>query len=291
MGAARRNVLLVEDDDSIASALVDLLTDEGHQVVRARDGFEALDQLRAEPLPGLMLLDLMMPKMDGYTLRKAQLADPRLASVPTFVLTAGGTEQIRELAVEGWFRKPIYLKSLLAVVDRYCGGDDHRHIVEFFRDPAQLIDNVGGFLAEGLAAGDGAVTVLIPTRRIALEHNLMRRGFDLMRLREEGRLLIADAAQTLELMMRDGQPHPILFTRAITPLVDEVSAASATGRVRAYGEMVDLLWQRGDESQALQLEDCWNRLLDGKPISLYCSYCTGVVPPSVVARHTRAFAS
>jgi hypothetical protein len=211
--------------------------------------------------------------------------------VPTFVLTAGGTEHIRELAVEGWFRKPIYLKSLLAVVDRYCGSDDHRHIVEFFRDPAQLVDNVGGFLAEGLAAGDGAVMVLVPARRIALEHNLMRRGFDLMRLREEGRLLIADAAQTLQLMMRDGQPHPILFTRAVAPLVDEVAAASVTGRVRAYGEMVDLLWQSGEEAQALVLEDCWNRLLDGKQISLYCSYCTGVVPPAVVARHTRAFAS
>src|ERR1700704_4132470 len=90
--AARRSVLLVEDDSGIAEGIRDLLEMEGYEVVWSQDGAEGLDVLRRlDPPPMLILLDLMMPRVDGYEFRDRQRADARLAAVPVLVLTADPT--------------------------------------------------------------------------------------------------------------------------------------------------------------------------------------------------------
>jgi len=87
--AARRPVLLVEDDAGIAEGIRDLLEMEGYEVVWSQDGAEGLEVLRRlDPLPMLILLDLMMPRLDGYEFRDRQRADARLAAIPVLVLTA-----------------------------------------------------------------------------------------------------------------------------------------------------------------------------------------------------------
>jgi CheY-like chemotaxis protein len=289
---ARRPILIVEDDESIADSLAEILTDEGYPVVVARHGNEALSRLSAGPLPGLILLDLMMPHMDGYELRRCQLADERLAAVPTWVLTAGGTEHVHSLEVEGWLRKPIDLRQLLAIVARYCGEDNHRHMVEFYREPERLVEHVAHFIADGLDAGESAVLVVEPARWQALQPLLAAGGIEVARLRAVGRLVVKDADETLSLFMRDGLPHPVAFLRTVSPVIDSAVAASGTHRVRAFGEMVNLLWHRGQITAALQLEDAWNRIIDTRPLSLYCAYATptGAHPAAVAARHTHAIA-
>jgi CheY-like chemotaxis protein len=88
----------------------------------ASDGQEAIERLRGEvSLPGLILLDLMMPRMNGEEFRAAQLADPRLANVPVVVLSgARGVDELsRRIGVEV-LPKPFELSTLMEVVKRYC---------------------------------------------------------------------------------------------------------------------------------------------------------------------------
>ena len=115
-------VLIVEDDRDVREALVEVLEDEGVLVAAAGNGVEALGYLRdAEILPRLILLDLMMPVMDGRQFRVAQLKDPKWAAVPVVVMTATGDfkEESRRMNVSGAIRKPLDLAQLFDVVSKY----------------------------------------------------------------------------------------------------------------------------------------------------------------------------
>jgi CheY-like chemotaxis protein len=81
-------VLVVDDDEAIRCAVADLLEEAGFGVSQAQDGEQALAMLRRSPLPAVVLLDLMMPRVDGWQVVEAMRASPPLASVPVMVLTA-----------------------------------------------------------------------------------------------------------------------------------------------------------------------------------------------------------
>jgi len=83
-------VLLVEDDSAVRDATSELLEDEGFSVVAAGDGRDALDLLRAGLRPAVIVLDLMMPRMDGWDFRHVQMADQSLREIPVIVVTAAG---------------------------------------------------------------------------------------------------------------------------------------------------------------------------------------------------------
>jgi CheY-like chemotaxis protein len=87
---ARPRLLVVDDDADILSAVGDVLEDEGYDVVTAENGAEALAHLQGDPLPQLILLDLMMPVMDGWTLLRRMREDVRLQSVPIVIMSAAG---------------------------------------------------------------------------------------------------------------------------------------------------------------------------------------------------------
>ena len=117
----RKPVLIVEDDESAREALAAFLEAEGYPVREAANGQEALDRLQQENV-GLILLDLMMPVMDGWEFRAVQMRDPTLAGIPVMVITADASARSRanSLGVEGYMTKPIQFPQLLAFVDRYC---------------------------------------------------------------------------------------------------------------------------------------------------------------------------
>jgi two-component system chemotaxis response regulator CheY len=112
--------LLVEDDFDVREALVETLRDRGYLVESASDGEQAMQLLRAGARPGLILLDLMMPRMSGSEFRFAQLLDPALASLPVVLLSADGRmeEKAVALKVEGAIRKPIDLDQLFSIIER-----------------------------------------------------------------------------------------------------------------------------------------------------------------------------
>jgi CheY-like chemotaxis protein len=113
-------VMVVDDDDDIRETLAGLLEDEGYQVVSFPHGKVALDALQGGLAPRVILLDLMMPVMDGAEFRRAQLADPTLAAIPVILITAAGLEPIRRGDYSEVLRKPLKIDRVLQVVAEYC---------------------------------------------------------------------------------------------------------------------------------------------------------------------------
>jgi CheY-like chemotaxis protein len=116
-------ILIVDDDEGIRAALSQALTDEGYVVFAAEHGAEALDILRMTvPRPCLVLLDMMMPVMDGREFIEKKLTEPDLRDVPVVVVTADGValKQAAELVAAAVLAKPISLDQLLLAVQRFC---------------------------------------------------------------------------------------------------------------------------------------------------------------------------
>ena len=117
-------VLVVEDDEDIRDDLTAILRVKGFAVDEAANGKEALAQLRdGVSQPCLIVLDLMMPVMNGWELRTAMLADPALAAIPVVVVSGKGRiapEEERTLAPAAVLVKPFELTELLEVVARFC---------------------------------------------------------------------------------------------------------------------------------------------------------------------------
>jgi CheY-like chemotaxis protein len=119
-----KHVLIVEDDQFILESLQELLADEGYRVSTAANGQLALDELRRmDPLPDLILLDLMMPVLDGVGFRRAQLADTRLAAIPVVLLSADGQIESKKagLGLEHAVKKPVDIETIFEIVRRFCG--------------------------------------------------------------------------------------------------------------------------------------------------------------------------
>ena len=113
-----KRVLVIDDDDDIREFLRILLGLEGYVVLEAREGREGLEAARSENPPHVILLDLMMPGMNGWQFLRARGEDPALERIPVLVLTgAGPTAVAREFEV---FSKPIDIAALMAAVSRSC---------------------------------------------------------------------------------------------------------------------------------------------------------------------------
>ena len=115
-------VTVVEDDDAIREHLVEVMTARGLKVVEARNGAEVLDVIRSQGVrPSMMVLDLMMPVMDGWTLLSTQASEPLLDGVPVIVITAHEPPGHLPETVRAVFRKPFPLWALLDTVRHLCG--------------------------------------------------------------------------------------------------------------------------------------------------------------------------
>ena len=112
-------ILIVEDDDDIREALTQILELEGYVVREAANGREALDISAKEPIPSLILLDLMMPVMDGWQFRAEQMKDPHLSKVPVVVISADASvhEKVAAFGAATVLPKPISLDRLLRAVE------------------------------------------------------------------------------------------------------------------------------------------------------------------------------
>lgn len=117
-----QNILIVEDDNDIRQALVDVLTLENFRVTTARNGKEALELLRNSPTswrPCFILLDLMMPVMNGWEFLLEQRSDPKLKDIPVMVCSAVA-DRNRFPGIVDFLKKPINVDELLMLVGRHC---------------------------------------------------------------------------------------------------------------------------------------------------------------------------
>ena len=113
-------VLIVEDDADLREMMAQLLSLEGFRATAVANGREALEYLHEADVPQVILLDLMMPVMDGWEFRRKQQADPALASVPVIVLSALDLARAGNLDATAFLKKPLDFDHLLALVREHC---------------------------------------------------------------------------------------------------------------------------------------------------------------------------
>ena len=116
--------MIVEDDLDIRDALTQILEFEGYNVLSAENGQDALARLRDGEKPSLILLDLMMPVMDGWQFRVEQQKDANLNTIPVVIISADGRvyQKASAIGAVGYLKKPVELEVLLSTVERHCKG-------------------------------------------------------------------------------------------------------------------------------------------------------------------------
>jgi CheY-like chemotaxis protein len=121
-------ILVIDDDSDIRDILGVVLEAEGHEVATAGDGVAGLDQLRAGARPSLIILDMMMPLLDGEGFLKGMRSDPNTADIPFIILTGhpAARRKAAELGAAGCLVKPVELLDLLRTIDEVDGDPSRR---------------------------------------------------------------------------------------------------------------------------------------------------------------------
>jgi len=113
-------VFIIEDDVDTREMLAKFLELEGYQVEIASNGLQALDRLSDGAEASVILLDLMMPVMDGWEFRRHQEKDARLRKIPTIVVSAAGRERMAQISADAYLSKPVDMDELLTRVSQFC---------------------------------------------------------------------------------------------------------------------------------------------------------------------------
>jgi hypothetical protein len=151
----------------------------------------------------------------------------------------------------------------------------HFHAVRFYEDDSSLCRIVSGFVSEGLTANQPALIIATAPHLAGILQNLTEAGVDVDALQRAGDLLLADAREALSDFMVNGQPDAELFRASATAALSRLCRGRENCTIRAYGEMVDLLWKDGMSTAAIRVEMLWNRLANTHDFSLLCGYAMG----------------
>ena len=155
------------------------------------------------------------------------------------------------------------------------GGAKHCHAVQFYHDEAFLAGVVGDFLLTGLTVDQPAIVIATENHRQAFAAHLEAHGIDVAAARRRGLLIDVDARETLNAFMVGSLPDEERFKKAAGSLIQRARRGGSKASVRAYGEMVDLLWADGNARAALRLEELWNQLATTHDFALLCAYAMG----------------
>jgi hypothetical protein len=144
------------------------------------------------------------------------------------------------------------------------------HLVQFYQEPGSLLESLEAFVAGGLRGGEGVIVIATPAHLFALEGRLADNGFDLLDAEIRGQYIARDAEDTLSRFMINDRPDEELFERMVSDLLER--AGDGGRKVRAFGEMVALLWADGNREATLRLEQMWHKLCRRESFSLLCAY-------------------
>lgn len=146
------------------------------------------------------------------------------------------------------------------------------HAVQVYGDVGELAESVAKYLAVGFDRGEPAIVIATPEHWARFGERLAESGWDAARIEQHGLLFCADAETTLAAITDGGGLSSQKFEAVVGGLMDRVGARFPERRIRTFGEMVDLLSERGDSASAAQLEELWNRLARRRSFSLLCGY-------------------
>jgi hypothetical protein len=149
------------------------------------------------------------------------------------------------------------------------------HAVRFYENEKSLAQIVAQFLGEGLVGSEPALVVATPTQRAAIIRELVVKGFDAVELQRSGALVLLDAEDTLAAFMIDGSPDSDRFRKRMRDVITGVTRNGEKSTLRIYGQMVDVLWKKGNSAAAIRLEVLWNQLAASQHFSLLCGYAMG----------------
>jgi len=148
------------------------------------------------------------------------------------------------------------------------------HSVQFYDGSSALIERLRSVTTGAVQIGNSVLIVATPEHRTELINKLEQWDVDIRSAARDGRFVMCDAEETLATFMDGDRPDPERFLTTVGKLVDDAKAA-ARGKEKglmAFGEMVALLWQRGQKQAAIELERLWNLLLRDRPLHLHCAY-------------------
>jgi hypothetical protein len=178
-------------------------------------------------------------------------------------------------------------------VDFLRAPADGGHAVQVYAELDELAESVAAYLATGFAAGEPAVVVATHDHQGTFQRFLAEAGWDAAVLVEAGLLVTLDADDTLASLFEDGRLSSAAFERVVGGVIDGLTERFPNRRVRAFGEMVDLLTARGEHDTAARLEELWNELTRTRRFSLLCGYRLDVFDresqqllPAVCSAHT-----
>ncbi|HUS33096.1 MAG TPA: ATP-binding protein [Kofleriaceae bacterium] len=146
------------------------------------------------------------------------------------------------------------------------------HWVQFYETDNFLGDAVSAFFAEGMKAGEPGVIIATAPHREMFVDQMTARGINVQREIDAGRLVMLDAAETLGAFMGEAAPIREKFFATVGPVLDGLCRLASARQVRAFGEMVDILWRSGLRTAALELEELWNELRIRYDFALLCAY-------------------
>jgi PAS domain S-box-containing protein len=157
-----------------------------------------------------------------------------------------------------------------AVVTNTYALNERAHLVQFYEHEDFLLDEVTRFVGAGLGAGDAVVVIATKPHLDGLTKCLKARGVDIAMAWQQGRYIPLDAVETLAKLMVKGSVDGERFAEVVGGTI--ARAAKSHAHVRAFGEMVALLWTQGKREEALRLEGLWNDVARTRPFSLLCAY-------------------
>jgi len=174
----------------------------------------------------------------------------------------------------------------------------HSHIVLPYTDEDNLTDAVALYAAAGLTNDEAVLLVTTNAHRRAVEEHLKYEGFDVEALQRDGRLSTFDASGLLCEFYNGEMPDADAFMRLVGAMIETARSHSPVGKVRIYGEMVNLLCGHNSIEAAANLEDLWNNVLGLYSVPLLCSYslqtlpanAAGVLPQRIVDAHSHTAA-
>jgi hypothetical protein len=144
------------------------------------------------------------------------------------------------------------------------------HVVQFYPYDSALISPLSDYIGTGLAQGETCIVIATPKHIRDLDEKLRTIGIPVANVRAGGHYITLDAAEVLDSFMINGLPDVALFRNTVEKVIDR--ATSLGKPVRAYGEIVALLWQKFNHPAVIELEQLWNGLSKYYSFSLYCAY-------------------
>jgi signal transduction histidine kinase len=249
-------LLLVEDDSSIRLALTDMLEDEGFAVTTAINGRAALEDLRHAPPPDVIVLDLMMPVMDGWEFRVEQRSDPMLAGIPLLAMSADLSAKARAIAADGYVRKPIDFPEMLRQLHDVVGQAAKKRLAAADRMAAL------GTLASGIAHEiNNPLTYVIANLQTLAERlpssadHKTRELSDVVSDALDGAERIRKLVKQVQ-MVSPGQPRELIATVALRDVLQTALALTENQikhRARLVTDIDQDLYLRADLERIEQL--------------------------------------